>query len=73
MNSYLIILFIILVVIDFIVLVGIDRYCELNDNILSVYNGFADLANNVVSVIALYTASISVIYNNYDYSNSIET
>ena len=73
MNSYLIILFIILVVIDFIVLVGIDCYCELNDNILSVYNGFADLANNVVSVIALYTASISVIYNNYDYSNSIET
>ena len=72
-NSYLIILFIILVVIDFIVLVGIDCYCELNDNILSVYNGFADLANNVVSVIALYTASISVIYNNYDYSNSIET
>ena len=72
-NSYLIMLFIILVLMDFVILVGIDYYCELNDDILSAYNEFADLANNVVSVIALYTASISVIYNSYDYSNSIET
>lgn len=49
----------------------IDSYCELNDNVLSAYNELADLLNNVVSVIALYTASISVIYNSYDYSNSI--
>ena len=56
---------------DFVILIGIDSYCELNDNVLSAYNELADLLNNVVSVIALYTASISVIYNSYDYSNSI--
>ena len=71
-NKCLITLFIILVLMDFVILIGIDSYCELNDNVLSAYNELADLLNNVVSVIALYTASISVIYNSYDYSNSIK-
>ena len=34
-------------------------------------NDLADLGNNIVSVIALYTASIPVIYNSYDYNKNV--
>jgi hypothetical protein len=71
-NISLIILFIILVLADFGILILIDSCCKLNEGTLSMCNDLADLGNNIVSVIALYTASIPVIYNSYDYNNNIE-
>ena len=57
---------------DFGILILIDSCCKLNEGTLSMCNDLADLGNNIVSVIALYTASIPVIYNSYDYNNNIE-
>lgn len=62
----------ILVLADFGILILIDSCCKLNEGTLSMCNDLADLGNNIVSVIALYTASIPVIYNSYDYNNNIE-
>ena len=69
-NMYLILLLVGLTGVDFVGLIIVDCFYDLNENILSGYNELADLGNNFVAVIALYTAAIPVIYNSHDKSDS---